>query len=648
MLLLFGAFLSGNAQIPRLTGAPASGDAMLADYFHNETTALSQHCLSDISTLEEWKARRPEYRRQLQEMLGLWPMPERTELQPVITGCLTNDEFTVEKIYFQASPELYCTASLYLPKNLTNRAPAILYECGHVRVMTNGISLGNKAGYQSDGAWYARNGYVCLVLDTLLAGEIEGIHTGTRNHGLWWWNSRGYTPGGVEAWFGIRALDYLCTRPEVDTNRFGVTGHSGGGAYSWTITALDDRIKAAAPLAGMADAQSHILDGVIDSHCDCNFFINVYRWDFPQIAALTAPRPLLIGGTDQDPLFRLSSTLRIYEQVRRIYGLYGATNKLGLVISPGPHSETPELQLATLRWFNRQLKGVETPVETAAKKFFLPEQLRVFETLPTHSINTNIADTFVPLARPEKKSAAGLRAELREKVFAGWPGEGTPLAPKRAFAVERAGLHFSAWDFTSEHDVPLRLYLLESAAVKPAEQVEIEVLDASGWTNWLAAMNTEFSGVLAQEFAGGDASVTNPAVFVAWQHELPDRHLALAFLAPRGIGLTAWSGGDDRLTKIRRRFMLLGQTLDGMRVWDIRRVVQVLPAVPGMATAKIKLHGEGPMGVNALYAALFEPGVRKLDLVDLPKSQLEGPDYLGVLKITDIPQVREAEAAALN
>jgi hypothetical protein len=647
LTVLFAGFLCGHAQIPRLAGDPAPGDALLADYFRNETAALSQHGLADIRTLEEWQAKRSEYRRQLQEMLGLWPMPERADLQPVVTGRLTNEWFTVEKIYFQASPGLYCTASLYLPKKLTNRAPAILYECGHVRSMTNGASLGNKAVYQSDGAWCARNGYVCLVLDTLLAGEIQGIHTGTRNHGLWWWNSRGYTPAGVEAWFGLRALDYLCTRPEVDTNRLGVTGHSGGGAYSWTITALDDRIRAAAPLAGMADVQSHILDGVIDSHCDCNFFINIYRWDFPQLAALAAPRPLLIGGTDQDPLFRLASTLRIYDQVRRIYGLYGVSNRLGLVLAPGPHSETPELQLATLRWFDRQLKGAEKPVETAAKKFFPPDQLRVFETLPANSINTNIADTFVPPARPEKKSAAELRAVLRDKVFAGWPDEEAPPAPQRAFLAERDGLRFSAWDFTSQHDVALRLYVLESSEVKSPGQVELDVLDASGWTNWLAAMNAEFSVELARELAGGEAA-PHPDAFEAWRHKLADQDIALAFFAPRGIGLSAWSGGEDRLTQIRRRFMLLGQTLDGMRVWDIRRAVQLLPAVPGMDTAKIKLHAEGPMGVNVLYAALFEPGVRQLDLVDLPQSQREGPDYLGVLKFTDIPQVTEAEAVMLN
>ena len=90
--------------------------------------------------------------------------------------------------------------------------------------------------------------------------------------------------------------------------------------------------------------------------------------------------------------------------------------------------------------------------------------------------------------------------------------------------------------------------------------------------------------------------------------------------------------------------MLLGQTLDGMRVWDIRCAVQALHSVPGMDATKIGLQAEGTMAVNALYAALFEPDVRKLKLVNLPKSHMQGPDYLNVLKITDIPQVAEAVA----
>jgi hypothetical protein len=418
----------------------------------------------------------------------------------------------------------------------------------------------------------------------------------------------------------------------------------------------------------MADVQSHILDGVMDSHCDCNFFVNIYRWDFPQVAALAAPRPLLIGGTDRDPLFRLPSTLRISEKVRRIYDLYSANDKLGLVLAPGPHDETPELQLGVMRWFNRYLKGEETPVETAAKRFFSPEQLKVFETLPADSINPNIAETFVPAfeqsssgresahssspqsqsrltsaaTMPNEKNAGELRSALCEKVFAGWPDEGTPPEPKRVFSVERGGIRFSAWDFTSQHDVPLWFYLLENATAKPTERLELNVLNQSGWTNWLAAVSTKFGSELAGELAANGGGVLRRAA--ADQQVSPTGSVALAFFAPRGVGLTAWSGGETRLTKIRRRFMLLGQTLDGMRVWDIRCAVQALHSVPGMDAAKIGLQAEGTMAVNALYAALFEPGMHKLDLANLPKSHMQGPDYLNVLKITDIPQVKEAVA----
>ena len=117
-----------------------------------------------------------------------------------------------------------------------------------------------------------------------------------------------------EAWFGIRALDYLSTRPEVDTNRFGITGHSGGGAYSWAVTALDDRIKVAAPTAGITTLKNHVSDGAIEGHCDCMFMVNTERWDFDRVAALVAPRPLLISNTDKDqifPLMRLSTAILI-------------------------------------------------------------------------------------------------------------------------------------------------------------------------------------------------------------------------------------------------------------------------------------------------------------------------------------------------
>src|SRR5439155_19783118 len=245
----------------------SAADKSLIKYFERETRQLEKRCLGDVQDLATWNEKRGKYREQLFEMLGLWPLPKRTDLKATVTGKIEQEAFTVEKLHFQAVPGLYVTANLYVPKGLTNRAPTILYVSGHGPVISNGVSYGNKVAYQHHGAWFARNGYVCLITDTVELGEIQGIHHGTYRSNMWWWNSRGYTPAGVEAWSNIRALDYLCTRQEVDTNRFGVTGRSGGGAYSWWVAALDDRIKIAAPVAGITDLRNHVIDGSVEGHC---------------------------------------------------------------------------------------------------------------------------------------------------------------------------------------------------------------------------------------------------------------------------------------------------------------------------------------------------------------------------------------------
>src|ERR1051325_793765 len=404
------------------------GDRMAAGYFRTESAALSRRCLADLGTLDDWLSRRDQYQQQLLGMLGLWPLPERSDLKPAITGRAEADSFLVENLQFQSVPGLYVTANLYLPKRLAKPAPAILYVCGHGPVIKDGVSYGNKVAYQHHGAWFAQNGYICLIIDTLQLGEIQGLHHGTYREGMWWWNARGYTPAGVEAWNGIRALDYLCTRAEVDTNCFGVTGRSGGGAYSWTIAALNQRVKVAAPVAGITDLQNHVVDGTVEGHCDCMFMVNTYRWDYPQVAALVAPRPLLICNTDNDSIFPLDGVIRLHAKVRKIYQLYGAKTNLGLLISEGPHKDTQDLQLPVFRWFNRHLKGEDPRIEMAATKLFQPEELRVFAKLPTDSVNTNIHFAFVPAAKPPEAPNSkgeweqlrnGWMADLKEKVFRG-------------------------------------------------------------------------------------------------------------------------------------------------------------------------------------------------------------------------------------
>lgn len=113
---------------------------------------------------------------------------------------------------------------------------------------------------------------------------------------------------------------------------------------------------------------------------------------------------------------------------------------------------------------------------------------------------------------------------------------------------------------------------------------------------------------------------------------------AMAYVAPRGIGPTEWNRNARKRVQIRRRFMLLGQTQDGMRVWDIRRACHALRLVDNMKDVPLWMQGERVMAGNVLYASLFEPGIVRLDLHDLPTSHKNGPTYLNVLRYLDMPQ----------
>jgi dienelactone hydrolase len=647
-LSVLAAFISCPARAAESTGA----DRNLNAYFRAAAARLSDACLADVQTLADWRVQRDERRRQLFDMLGLWPNPPRTALNAVVTGKIEREDFTVEKLHYQSMPGLYVTANLYLPHDRSHPAPAILYVCGHAEVKTNGVSFGNKTAYQHHGIWFARHGYVCLVLDTLQLGEIQGDHHGTYRLGQWWWNARGYTPAGVEAWNSIRALDYLGTRPEVDATRIGMTGRSGGGSYTWTTAALDERIKVAAPVAGITDLQNQVVDGCVEGHCDCMFFVNTYCWDFPLNAALLAPRPLLIVNTDSDDIFPLDGVERLHARVKRLYQLYGATNQLGLVIGPGGHKDTQNLQVPVLRWFNHFLKGQDPLIEDAATPRFQPAELRVFEVLPSDQLNTRIAETFVPQAArsPVPSSEAdAVRCRLLDQVFRGWPTAPGPLRLKPAGETEKAGLRLRVLDFESQDHVPLQLFVAEPAGRFRTRSINLHVLDAPGWTNWLAKFGPAFAGVVPSlRIVVAEGAAAAPPHLAGLAREWKTRREAQVWFAPRGIGPDAWSGDEKKQIQIRRRFMLVGQTLDSMRVWDIRRAIQAVREIDRGTKPVLTLEGSRNMGVNVVYASLFETGIGRLDLPDLPASHRDGPDYLNVLKVLDIPEATAWARARLE
>ena len=645
----------------RAADPPAKGDdtsrgrQMIAGYFQKQVRQIARDCLNDVRTKEDWEKKRPELRRQLLEMIGLWPLPPRTDLKATVTGKVETDRYTVEKLHFQSLPGLYVTGNLYVPKPAPKKAPTILYLCGHGNVVKDGVSFGSKVSYQHHPAWFASHGYVALVIDTLQLGEIQGIHHGTYRYGMWWWQTLGYTPAGIECWNAMRALDYLETRPEVDPKRIGVTGRSGGGAYSWWVAAADDRPACIIPVAGIADLQAHLVegvadrfkDGVIGGHCDCMYFVNTYRWDFATVAALIAPRPLLLGNSDKDDIFPVEGYRRLADRARKVYDLYGAGEKFALLETAGPHKDTPELRVGAYRWMNRWLKNDNAPVKEDDFTPLKPEQLKVFARIPEDAINTTVQELFRKPARVELPDAPevarewwkGRRPELeqalREKVFRGWPQSPPLLNAKPVADRTHNGLRLRAFDFTSEDGIDLRLWLMTAAKVEKPTLVVLNALDETGWQEWCRDLGPEFAEVLQLP----KPPKLDEAKFNQNRRVLEAQKWAFAAVVPRGVGPTRWAepGSKDDV-QIRRRFALIGQTLDGQRVWDVRRGLGVLRGVPDLKGVPLWLQGKGEMAGIALYAGIFEPDVARLDLWHLPASHREGPTFLNVRTYLDTPQ----------
>ena len=628
------------------------GGPLLKQYFEAETAKIEANSLADIETKEDWLQERPKRIAKLKQMLGIPQHDEKPPLKATVTGKIESEGFVVEKVHYQSLPGLYVTGNLYLPKDLPKgkKLPAILYVCGHGRVKVDGVSMGNKTHYQHHGAWFARNGYACLTIDTIQLGEIEGYHHGTYYGNMLWWMSKGYTPAGVEAWNSMRGIDYLVSRPEVDPGRIGMTGRSGGGSYSWWTSAIDERIKVSVPVAGITSLRDHVVHGCVEGHCDCMYAINTTRWDYADVAALVAPRKLLISNTDNDPIFPLSGVVDVYTKARRIYELLGVPKNIGLHITEGPHKDTQPLRQGAFHWFNKHLKGDTNLVETQATKYFDPVELKVFKELPKDERTSTIHDTFIPETPapqfPATAQAWALRRQallrnLRKTTFAAWPKENT-IAPetKRQSQAVHHGVRLQQFTFTAQEPFELPLFLLHREGLKPQELdlVVLNLLDEEGWKDFLSWSAHGFSKPL-QQYAS-DLPCTSNEDWELQKKMFKNFKWGMAYVAPRGVGPTRFTKESDtrKAIQIQRRFYLLGQTLEAMQAWDTRQALKALRTIPGFEQPQTWLQAGGTSAGIALYASLYEKNLHRLDLHNLPTSHKEGPHFLRILQFTDLPE----------
>lgn len=615
-LLALCSFASAQGPLSR-----PIGDVLIESYLAQQTELLSSRELDSATSSESWEARRPKLKQQFFDMLGLWPLPEKTPLKATVTGQRERENFVVENVHFQSKPGLYVTGNLYRPKTIKPgvKLPTALYVCGHSAKGRDG----NKTAFQQHGMWFATHGYVCLIIDTLQLGEVAGIHHGTYNKDRWWWHSAGYTSAGVECWNGVRAIDYLITRPDVDPQKIAVTGISGGGAATFWIAAADERVTACVPVSGMSDLQSYVTDKICNGHCDCMFFYNNYRWEWTTIAALIAPKPMLFENSGHDPIFPMGANERIRVRLEKLYSWYQKKpgDLFDIGITPGGHNDNVELRLMAYRWFNRHLKGDNAEVSEPTLPPFSGQDLRVFpedSDLPKESLNAVIDETFVPVAKLKSPTnpaeyaqlKASIRDQLLSRVLVDWP----EAAPGADLIGE-----------TNKGDAAKSKLLLrtdDEVVVSAKKFVPATVAEGKAKPTklWLVVLNADDAvGQLPQ-----------------WAKDFVKDSDISVVLSPRGTDPEfAWTRKNPP-NYVERAHALLGRTVDAGRIWDVERVARWLHETDGNELT-VSVIGRGQSAVIAAYAALFESSISDIVAIDPPSTHRNGPHLLGVLKVTDIP-----------
>jgi len=351
-----------------------------------------------------------------------------------------------------------------------------------------------------------------------------------------------------------------------------------------------------------------------------------------------------------DDIFPVPGYKRPSERVKKIYDLYGAAEKFQLMEGKGKHEDTDELRRGAFSWMNRWLKSDTGAIELIDKPNFTPQQLRVFEKEPADALNRTIHETFLKpalLELPDVPEVAKswwegknkeLREALTERVFRGWPVKAPSLEAKLADDVKAKGVRLRAYDFVSEEDVPLRLWLLTAEKTEKPKLVVLSALDEDGWEEWARDLGPEFQKALQLPAA----PTLDEKKFEQNRRAMEHNSWAFAAIAPRGIGPTRWADKDDQKREnevhIRRRHALIGQTLDGQRVWDVRRALAVLRGADDLKGVPLWLQGKQTMAGIVLYAALYEPDVARLDLWEPPTTHRQGPTFLNVLRVLDMPQ----------
>ncbi|GAA4312402.1 alpha/beta hydrolase family protein [Compostibacter hankyongensis] len=559
--------------------------------------------IAQLHSLSDWQQRQKAVKKTLMDMVG--PFPGKTPLNVKITKTVKKEDYTVEDIIYESEPGFYVTSSLFIPRGLKGKAPAVIYCSGHT---DKGY---RDAVYQHVILNLVKKGFIVFAFDPVGQGERLQYYdkdsgrsvVGGPTHQHSYPGAQAFITGSSLArymiWDGIRAVDYLLTRREVDPDRIGITGRSGGGTQSAYIAAFDERIHAAAP-ENYITSFRRLIQAIGPQDAEQNFSHEIANGiDHADLLEVRAPKPTLMITTTRD-MFPIQGAMETAKEVRRIFEAYGQKDHFNRVEADTIHASAKSNRVALYAFFQKYLNnpGDSTDLDVTP----LGDELRVTET---GQVSTSFKDAQTVFSLNKKDAERDVR-RLQDKR----KDRATHLPALLQAAKEMSGYRepslYHAPVFTGRYQKGE--YVIEKYFVRgEGDYVIPYLLMIPDHANGKAVICLNPEGKSA-EVSDGD---------MEWFIKRGYTVLAPDLLGVGESGRGDYKGDsfiDNTSYGIWHLSLLIGRSIVGIRAADVTRLVQVLAHEHHIA----ELYGlaRGTMCTSMLYAAAFNPAIKRICLID--------------------------------
>ena len=592
-----------------------------------------------LKTLTDVREYQTVIRKQLIEQLG--GFPERTPLNARTRSVIEQPSYRIEKIDFESQPNHRVTGNLYVP-NGAGPFPAVIVSSGHSRT-------GKTADYnQRFGIAMAENGIIALCYDPIGQGERSQIvnsegkpefEATTEEHFLIGTGSIlvGRNTATYRIWDAVRALDYLESRDDVNRDRLGMMGCSGGGTLTSYVMALDERVYCAAPACYLTTFE-HLIETLGPQDSEQNIFgqlkLGIDQSDY---VLLRAPKPTLISATTDD-FFGISGTWVNYRQNKRIYTRLGHSDRLEIVEADGTHGVQPENLAAIVHWMKRWLLDSNVQQPTPVKPFSEYQTLSEDQLLVTargqvllDAQERSVFELNFDIAKELRKNAPltvdllSIQKLIREQLQIP-VAKDVSVRSARAGKVQRENYHIDKLVIRGDDHFPLPA--LTFHPVDPSESAYLYLADGG-----------KASG----------SSVDGPI------EKIVDEGYVVVSVDLRGQGETADGTPHPRLGDWRTFYLayLLGDSVVAAHTRDIISSAKWIANYQSEKPREVHLIATGQTAVAALHAVILEPDLfTSLELRNEPGSWLDMTQsaaqahYItttihGILKHYDLPELKK-------